>query len=453
MKKLIPMLAAVALALACVLIMGACGTGDEAPPSESLPAAEPAAAQTSKATGSDLPEPAAPGKPLFYNGSYGSAATQEGYFDSFSWVSGWSNIMYTDYATATQRVLCNAEGCAHAGEACSGWRRQIWSINPVGDELLVAADGYYADYPNDFYPLRLEMVDPATGSARTLATIPEEMDRYDGDFAWDEDHAYLMLSTYTDDGQERKHMVRVALEDGRQETLFTLEGTHFLVGVMEDKFIIKKFTVKDEGTENESFFAELFAMPSSGQGEPVPLKSWGEKEMEAGVYGSELVCLKAGGEVMVCDLKTGAERTVGAMPPVGAESAVYYLHGWQDGHVLVDGWDAESDNYCRYVMDENGQVSRHGLTMTSQALGELRPLSYGGGPDPVNILADAGDQYLVLPAIDFFTGPKNDPYQVGIEVRRYALIDKADFWAGKPEYTMVDMSPRTALLVEAVRSI
>lgn len=393
-----------------------------------------------------------------------SIDAEAGYYDTFMWYSGSSNILYTDYATATQKVLCSAEGCAHQDASCTGWRNNIIHMSMVEDELLLVTGGFYQGEEDEYVPVAVELCQPDGSGSRVLASFGQD-EYFGGPVLYDEDKLYFLMN------QQLMSLDRQSGELGAVHSFAGEEHHVFLLGAREDKFLFQRnedhtnYDAVTEETTEEEYDALLdergsyFTLANLPDAEEELVYGWKFNQNTSFMEKDDIrYYTTEAGEVKADNIYTGETRTLCAIP-AGSLGPVY-LDGICDGRLILSGSAEENGVYFSKawaVQLETGELTELSLTMESKRVsGPLEPLNYGGSPDAIIPLAEAGDSFLVNHRTDFYKTRyggmlgEADAYEVDVEIRRYALISKADFWAGKANYTLVDSTERNQILARDV---
>lgn len=163
------------------------------------------------------------------------------------------------------------------------------------------------------------------------------------------------------------------------------------------------------------------------------------------------------------DIITKKEKTIGKFD--FGDSSFYYLSFVKDNNVFIRIDKDETDNYKSYMyaMDiDTGEAKE--ITLKPQIFrNDVRVLGYSGasasglpfvgcaipitklnetpayGPyenEPIQILAESDEYFMLLGAIDYYENYKNNYFKEN--AKTYAIISKKDFWNNKPNYIKID---------------
>lgn len=394
--------------------------------------------------------------PLVFSDTTFGAAAQEGFYETAVREDGSFNIVYIEYATLSQRYLCDVPGCQHAQAGCSAWLDANY-VKPYlavfGDKLAVIYPGNPLRNPTSDYKMmpHIELAN-LDGSGREAFVTLEENERFGGNYATDNEAVYAMIEQWTTDAEPAlaaKHLLRIGLATGQRTKLASFEAYQNaqLEGVLEDALLVKVPTAPNPGSDWAERSAalevpttcQLMSIPRQG-GDATVHRDWVQGETEAKVLGQYLFSVGDDGNIQAQNLQNSDVHTVSEALPYATASTTSF-RALDGGRLVVDvrGVDeADEPIYNRYAIDiEAGQTQQ--LTLTSE---------YDGLHSPVTIVSQTQQHYMVIrQLINPVTGNNTAPdYYEGtpqlIEIR--ALVAKEDFYAGNETYQDITTIARTA---------
>ena len=113
--------------LGAIVLLTACG--QTAPATTSVSSVSADTQQTGKAVGAGFRMATSPDFTCYGSGN------AEGFYSVVANDDGSKNILYTDYASASQVYLCNQPNCEHDSEKCTAWVAPFeGSVTPVATE-------------------------------------------------------------------------------------------------------------------------------------------------------------------------------------------------------------------------------------------------------------------------------------------------------------------------------
>lgn len=365
MKRLLSL----GLAAMLALLMTACGNDKAAAPPEISQTPEIALARTPETAAEDA------GRSFYTVGGDWGYNVHFNNGDAFYEVQphmGYCLVVRTDFATATQQVVCSVPGCTHDSDACPAWLpgQEFWyqiflagdtvyvyGNTPMGDAFSVSWEDYYATYVEKnqkdpsvlaalemteeeylrymraFYdqnsaPPRLYVL-PPEGTSRQVIPLSADVDYYLS-FDWCDGTAlYGCEGSMTSGG--RCVGYRVDLADGKVTT-FPLMRQEIIQGVWGDRLLTTRLITdaplpEADGTDGE-------------------------------VYQSLLQNARA--ECDWLDPVTGERGKVADMPSELFLSNGNYLGSLADGRLYFMQWETQPDgsagNHALRVLDaETGQ--------------------------------------------------------------------------------------------------
>lgn len=229
--------------------------------------------------------------------SYGAAGAKGFYFVSAAVRSDDStSLMYCDYDTMQQILLCSQPNCAHNTAACNGYLPySAGGIVPeiVGQNLVLFYPGNVHAEENATLP-RIETMG-LDGSDRTEKITFAANQEFLRPMVTDGDFIYACMWE-TSDNSMKSFLVRIDPTAGTCEKMFSMDST-WIKGVVGDKLLLKSTS----GDNSEWFTYD----PVTGE-QAVLYTESSSVLQPAAVYGQTLVYQK-GDHFHLLDLSTGQD--------------------------------------------------------------------------------------------------------------------------------------------------
>lgn len=390
--------------------------------------------------------------------SYGSG-TREGFYSAFLNEDDSRNILYVDYASASQVYLCAQPNCEHNSESCSAW------IAPFGGTVTMAAGEkeLFLLYNGYGGGACIERAGLNGENRQELVSLPdgamaENAVAFNGQF--------LVLSLResgieNDAVVQNNRLVAVDVNSGETRTLFSLrdhlpeeEPAAFsmrFLGVTDEGFLLET-SVQEKydatGTEEEifqkmdaAFHTVIWQVPFDGT-PPMELFTWGAEQgkgiacanafffVEQQEGGFALKKLEQGKVSTLCpDLRAFAPER----DPESFRLADVVLRGSVKNKLLLNlltkAYTAENGNieavYSGFAVDaDTGETTP--LTLTN---------TYSATTVPVQVLDAHGPKLLVFADISQTVDKAANALSLR---RRMGLIAPEDYLNGRAEYQMID---------------
>lgn len=410
------------------------------------------------------------------------AAARHGYYelrnqtvDEGGGEDGPCNILYTDYATRQQTVLCANPACAHSSADCTGWLPDTAYRYLLGEAAggLVLVDRGTLDYQHDAEGhLISETATPGpvytmdySGANRKAVYTPAGNCSAEGQCLLTDDEAlYLVYHTPPPDPAKEyadydavRQLVRVDLATGDGRPLYTMNPTlDNLEAAMEGQLLLRTTErPRDDRELGEDFAAweanlragvqRLFTIdPATGEKTMLPAKlpdyGFGGWVLDGRTlyYNVDNPDYVPGTDtpdtnIYQVDLPTGLQDVFITMQPMNKA----YVYSLIDGRIVYFNSEetgvAEDDLITweeSWHWADIASRQTNALTL-SFTLSEVLEGYTHRSDEVVRPLADAGDSYLVRCG---YTQLALDHYG---DVR--ALISKEDYWAGRENYVPITM--------------
>ena len=291
-------------------------------------------------------------------------------------------------------------------------------------------------------PCKLSKLSLNAAGRRTITLPSNQIILQNSGVAAEEDKLYLLVGTYDETGE--RESCDVCYADFTKEKLVsiaTLEepGQYYLVGVYDQGFLLQRTTVPAEyekkshreQVENYRYDLELFSL---ADGTLTKGKSWKTGELscvysKGGIYYID----KNSGSLNWYDAKENQDHTLFEnIVPEGHGDQALYLYGEDYG-----------DHLYAHLYGEDGIMMPVGIDLQN---GNCTPITleyeYNTGTMPVSIVAQTTNQFLVevgqTECIANMVDPSGKIHETVQSVPKYALIDKEDYWASRPNYEMIE---------------
>lgn len=358
-----------------------------------------------------------------------------------------AQIIYLDYATR-QQIPWSNQMTVTQDETNPGWiPDRSGGVRPMvaGETLYVAKYGRvslpkanFEGWPTFLYRMA------ADGTARKTITLPRDilLEMSTG-VATDGDHLYLLASSFDDKGfRDTYYLYRTDFEKEKMVELHSMEAgsRYHLVGVYSHGLVLQQTTLdiayKDLSYEEQiQHYEYRLLLYSLADNTLVPTDfTWAQGELSC-VFGHGMIYYLATGSRALYryDLATGKRSHLLdiSTPEIGEDWAVG-LSGEDYGDHLLAWASGEKE----------GESAMLGIDL---ATGKTSPMTlsyeYDMGEMPVYIQAQTDTQFLVsIKMEDRATTVilEGNPHTIYPRVTTYALIDKADYWANRPNYILFE---------------
>lgn len=392
--------------------------------------------------------------------SYGSG-NQMGYYGIFDNEDGSRNILYTDYETATQVYLCEQPNCEHNTAACASW------IAPGPESVIIAANDQNvfliaSNRNGESYIERCEL----DGTNREKIFQSPSGTTIENTIAANDKFLIVSAKQYQTDmnlvGHDAKLML-IEIDDGRQETLFTLSerfgenaltnaSMHFMgvcdAGCIVEIWIQGEFEFdpndieKSFQNQDDAMICTIYCVPWDNSS-PKELVSYQNGKGNAAYLEQWLFLLTYSSENRI---------SLSKIDPITGEEELL-IKDFQDTFLQeqASGLDVY-DFVLRRLLDNtllmnvmtNGFIDEQGSIQaiytgvcidieTGENYERSLVNQYHATTVPVEILARRGDELLVLAEIT----ETSNSYGMAFLERKSGLISIEDFLASKADYRMI----------------
>lgn len=350
------------------------------------------------------------------------AASDKGYYEVIPRADGSALLGFVDFAAKQHIVLCSQPNCTHDSESCPAWYASDNALRvfPVGDRVAVLQGGAYSSGDGagqDAVP-RVDTMDADGSGRQTVFTFPAScwvstMPHYH--MARDDENLYFVVVDSAA-GDRQAILCAAHIPSGQVFALCGLpeDETHLIGGT--DGALLLEYTPGINQSGN--------AAPADTRAALLDLASLQLTQVAGYPFGSALTACDGGTLYLLGDdtvrsisLADGSVSEAAVTLPEGC-SGIQQVCGVFDGQLAAytwtDGSAEASGELCFFAIDP--------------ATGTRTDLPYRfSGPDgramPCQPLAESGDAILCQAGQDS-------------SLRfSYALVPKADFWAGTADMT------------------
>lgn len=350
--------------------------------------------------------------------SYGAAGANGFYFVSAAARSdGSTSLLYCDYDTMQQVVLCSQPNCAHNTAACSGYLPYSAGgvlVEVVGQKLLLFYPGSGQSAENAVLP-HIEMMG-LDGSDRAETAAFAANQEFLRPMATDGTVLYAILWETTGN-DTASFLARIDPAAGTCEKLLPADST-WLKGVVGNALLLKSAA----GDTTEWFTYH----PATGEETVLHTEPSGAAQ-PATVFGRTLVYQK-GSRLHLLDLSTGQDTELTGYEVPDQTLGYVNLYYADDGRLLFEQCSNPgvttlpcADGF--YVLE--GDKAPAPWALTHELYGEATACAVAAEKDTDTYLVVAGVQDAASVQADDGTSG-----YIAADENRYALISKADYWAG-----------------------
>lgn len=392
----------------------------------------------------------------------------EGFYSVVANDDGSKNILYTDYASASQVYLCNQPNCEHDSEKCTAWVAPFeGSVTPVATE-----NNLFLIYSGTTQNAKIEQMGLNGENKKIIFTFSQQAVIENAVAANDQFLVFSVCSYQQDDDggvEPQYNLVALELQTQKMKTLFSLaehsdknkaeNKAMFFKGVTNTGFIVETMVqnaYETDETSVEKTFENMnnatthtvYEIPFDGSA-PQPLLTYANNQCNGMPYGDAFfyVKKKENGLLTLLRLKTDTQETTVladdfAKQWLGEEKKEMTVddvvfRNFVDGYLLMN---VLTDEYvARNEKTESMELVFTGVAVDPDSK-EMKTIGltshYNATTVPADILAQAGDKLLVFASVL----PQQDPgFRKGAVARKVALISKADYLQSVANFTMVNL--------------
>ena len=349
---------------------------------------------------------------------------------------GGALLSYIDYATESRMALCTRPECRHRDDTCTAW------FAPRGGALFMDAAQSrlfcvtFASADQEVGDVLWEL--SLDGATRTKLYQFAASESFVDAVAADPEHLYFTARGPGEDPTSaRKKLYALDLKSRAARLLTEYGDADWLFGAFDGTLVLLSF---ENEAGDESFTYRLYDLAT---GREKSFYHYGYlpdgRRAVTSTDGPFLYVIEPSGEdrarVLKLDMRDGGETLLcGGLPFYGGD--LCWIQGFYDEKMIVDVTRAEEETgrveYRRYSVDcASGQIGELTLTVQDGLLEVFMPL-LGGAADTQFLVIE---RYLSREMT--LIGNDGAPYASQRTWPVYALMDKADYWANKPDYRSI----------------
>lgn len=347
------------------------------------------------------------------------AATADGFYAVAPRTDGSALLTFVDFAAKQHIVLCSQPNCTHNSDACPAWYARDNALRPyaVGGKLAVLQGGSYAG--GDAVP-QVDCMN-ADGSGRQTAFVfpascwVSTLPHYH--MAFDDENLYFVVVDSAS-GERQAILCAAHIPSGQVFALCGLpeDETH-LIGGGDGALLLEYTPGINQSADAAPADTEVARLDLAGL-QLTPLARYPFGSAQTACDGETLYLVPAaGGQLQALSLADGSLTGAADIALPEKCARIQQVCGVFDGRVVA----------CAYTENANAPGEPRLFAYDPAAGGRTDlPYSYVDGSAsslPCLPLAESGDAILCLAGQDAAGGG------------RYALVSKAEFWAGSADMT------------------
>lgn len=371
---------------------------------------------------------------LFKNG----AGVESGFYEPMVVQSNSLNVLYTDYATGVRTYLCSSPECLHNSESCTSWFSALGTVclftNESQTELFLLSSGYAETgteksdiAQGKIYKMNLD------GSERTVLYQLASNEQFSGAVAISDSNIYAGVQVINpSNGKMTFEIRKINIDTSKAKSIYHTDNfNNRIVGSYDKSLVIEEVT---DALRNYY----MLDVQSGEEGEAKYSYDYTAEVRTEQVFGKSVYSLRTqegtSATLYEIDLESGQERQIAQDIQIYDHDATR-ISDCYDGHLEIE----TSDNRDK----SNIQLLKYQVDLTSGEVG-LCPLQYEmyGINKNVPILAENETSFLVQMAVKEGTVTVVDnmgvPSEIESAIPQYALIPKADYWAGNANYSVIE---------------
>ena len=365
-----------------------------------------------------------------------SGQNNSGYYEFFwSGLSG-SNILYTDFATATRVFLCNRPDCDHRNADCTSWISNTNGsllLMPTDDQLYLLQSGGIQQNRSEEDLMHIWQMNP-DGSDRKLLFTGDTHQISEGGVAWDGEKMYFPMDEWNDSFTEVKQYIAVLdLKTGELKLPYELTGYYWygcsgreIIFASSEEVGQTAGAGLDVRPDQSSYSLTMYGWNAdTGEVRTIgnePIVSLSELTEDGWLYwvdGSELALKKM-------DLSSGATQVLCSDLDISQGTYITITDAGEDYVLLNYSGDREGQNVL--VSPQSGEILAGPPAAGSETGKELS----------VRPLAEYGDKYLVTYKDELVNGQfynaDGTAENAQLQIFRLAFLPKADYLNGNGSY-------------------
>ena len=369
-----------------------------------------------------------------WNGVCSGAAGEQGFYYPKVKDDGSMLMMYLDYATGTETVLCANLSCEHRDDSCPAWiSAHQGGVVPlvVGDSLFLISRG--SDNPSEeiCQPKIIRM--GLNGADKTTVIELDASEELIPPFAGNEDTIVCAYRSSRTDGaslDSDNWIAAIQTKNGRITKLADIsENTTTVVGALGEQLLL-------QSVSGDSFFLSALDVNTAEQ---KVLDTWryGEKVLFTTHEGYGFVYADGHIEYSKAPSFEKQEFPGVSMPldeQIGLE-AVTFVDSFDDKVIF--------EVFHPGDVPAQTQVKEWGLNLSDGTLRELTLCTdFDGVTAPMEIISVLENQLLVVALLSYQQVSMLDENQMPMQMQtianQYALITKEDYWNSKANYLLFE---------------
>lgn len=361
-------------------------------------------------------------------------------------------ILYTDYTTRRQTVLCDEAACAHNNENCTGWlpgnygRYQIFE---AGGQMVLVRLSYAVSMVLETsedpearkpWPPAVFTMDYSGKNRQALTEFEELGDRQRSvnPIATNDEYVYCELVSEKDveDADERERTVQlvgVSIKTGEIEALYEMDKDReaALYEVYGEELVTSLFKSK----EGEDIIYTAVNVKTKAA-RRLNAETPGD-QMRGRLYGEWLYYRKnTEGDVYRINAETGQDEALFIADP----PSYFAVTSYYDGRVLYENWiNEETGTNTEFGWMDETSLERHTINLFYAIEDDVAEEDVYN--EIILPIATAGEYYLVD-----YEHVKAEPVFADTDSRLAeggtlrALILKEDYWHGVPNFIPITMA-------------
>jgi len=348
--------------------------------------------------------------------------------DNNTFVHG--NYLYIDFSTAEMHYLCNKPGCLHNSDDCTSFVLSPglqWIFLDYSGEKIIAVDSTNPnETTDDNRQGRITVMDLSGGNRDEICRLKSNEAFSDEVFILDRSGLYTtVLIANEDTTQFRKELRRYDLVTHESTTLYNSSQDLHLVSCLDNKIIFRNWN--DDPV--------VYWALNVDTGEVSELYTG-----QAGIMDHYLISASLNendtADLQVIDLKDNSSCTIKGLPWNSSNFGRPGSFNLYDGIMIWEYADPDEKITDYFVNLETGEFWENTLRFKRYAGSDIEY--------PVYILCEAGDdQFLVTYDAHNYKVTYTDiegvtKERVFSDRFSYALISKEDYYAGIPNFTLVN---------------
>lgn len=374
-----------------------------------------------------------------------------GYYEIVTRPDGVSSLVYTDFESRERIVLCDRPECTHDNETCTAFVGKTYCLPvPIAQEnrLILLYTGWPAIADNPAIPGRIEVRNLDGSNPKTVVTFGND-DEVALACATDDENWYGIINSVIKQGESLSpvvKLVQINLTTGEMNTIsdqLSPDNNNMVIGAFDQCLLLKRISVSEEyadffddmsSTDLDDWNAmiasqthEIYYIDDSGQ-EHI-LASWKQNDSKGFVIGENCFLYGKDGNLSQINLKSNTEKNLATFTEMNDLSTVDCPA--QIGEYLII--DMGPENY----IPGQAELSRFAINISSgEKITLTQKTNYQGVKNPIQILAQCGQELLVISDIQSINQFQSDSYDIQYNQQPvYSLISTESFLDNGTKYT------------------